>query len=560
MTDIHNKYARAQKMAAVNLSSSQKFDFSDVAPWIGASAPSLRERYMPDLPDELWESDLYGSDVIAPYAIDHRARSGGTMRAHREQLASLLLGMDALDAGLDQIACRLRSCVAPVHQLPSELLVLVFRFCVGGESIPLRFDASPGFLTHICRRWRSIALAEPTLWSPIDATATCPCGYSGRAGYLYNKGASSILSVFLGHSKNLPLSIMCPSVTLPEPERLTCSPFLAECHRVRKLEVIPGPPLLGHSWLEEDDSGKGFPMLEHLDLSKCSSYVIQNLSSIFPAPALRSIALPPVLSAMSKDLSQALKYITEYLGPIIGNYSINVLRDMPNLEKCTITFDDNYPLFHLEDLPSRLASLNKTHTMQLNACDDQVLEAGRYLSVPHVETLRILQPSSCCLQTQELIKDIGCHSTLVHLGLAVLACSKDAPAMLGSCPSVRTLELFVTDSPGEGQDVRVFSDLADAVAEEDSPLPELRRLRIVTKDADRIIRSPALQRLVHRLASKQPPRLTDLELGMPKDDVVRYRDLVGDMYTTLPGTTRVRVGDWAFEDPVVECSGEVRGI
>ncbi|KAI5896386.1 uncharacterized protein SCHCODRAFT_02190071 [Schizophyllum commune H4-8] len=549
-------------MASVNLPPSQRFDFSDVAPWIGASAPSLRQRYVPGLPEELWESDLNGRDAIAPYANDvceglaSIERDREAMRAHREQVASLLRGMDALNAGLDDVACRLHSRMAPVHQLPSELLALVFRFCVREEAIPLCYDASPGLLTHVCRRWRSIAHEEPTIWSHIDATATCPRGYSKR-GRLYNKGASSILSAFLGYSKNLPLIIMCPSATLPEPVRLACSPFLAECHRVRNLEAISGHPFVGQSWLK-DESEKGFPLLEHLDLSRCSPYVVSDLSFIFPAPALRSIVLPPVLSAMSKDLSQTLKYITTYFGPIVGNYSINVLRDMPNLEKCTIIFDDNGRFYRLEDLPSRSAMLNNARTLQLNACDGQVFEAGWYFSAPHVETLRILQPSSCCLQTRKLIKDIGCHSTLVHLSVAVLTGSEDAPTMLEFCPSVRTLELLVSDSLEEGKDARVFSDLADAVAGGAGLLPELRVLRIITKDADRIIPSPALQRLVHRLAAMQPPRLTDLEFGIPKDDVARYRDLVGDIYATFQGTTRVRVMDWAFEDPVVEDSREVR--
>ncbi|KAL1704615.1 hypothetical protein EV121DRAFT_291181 [Schizophyllum commune] len=536
-------------MAAVNLPSSQKFDFSDVAPWIGASAPSLRQRYVPDLPEELWESDMNGRDAIAPYANDVREafasieRDRKAMRVHREQVISLLRGMDALDAGLAGVACRLRSCMAPVHQLPSELLALVFRFCVGGEAIPLRYDASPGVLTHVCRRWRSIAREAPALWSHINATGNRLLGNPHFSAYQFSKGAPHILSSFLHLSQGHPLTLHCLAHDSPELAGSVCNTFLAASHRVRDLSIVSSGTQ--SSWLERDGYENEFSMLHHLDLSDFTSLALAHTRLIFPAPALRSIALPPLVASMpSKELLQALKHVTTYRGPIVVDFSFNVLRDMPGLENCTITLEGNGYQSVLHNKPPAL--LNNLRTLQLDACDDGVFEVGQFISTPRLETLRILQPTLRCRQVQQFITDVACHSTLTSLGVAVFTHSTDAPDLLRSCPNIRTLELVLTDPlANPREDVPIFDNLESAAAESDDLLPDLRVLRIVTRHAPGLISSVALLRLVNRLGIAQRPRLT-LEFCVPEEAVARSRHRVVEMYACISRTTRVRVVDWVF--------------
>lgn len=60
-------------MAKLAIPSSQRLDFTDVGPWLESSAPPSRERYVPNLSDQLWDSDLNGHDAIAPQAGDLRS-------------------------------------------------------------------------------------------------------------------------------------------------------------------------------------------------------------------------------------------------------------------------------------------------------------------------------------------------------------------------------------------------------------------------------------------------------------------------------------------------------
>ncbi|KAF8171813.1 hypothetical protein BJ912DRAFT_839177, partial [Pholiota molesta] len=59
-----------------------------------------------------------------------------------------------------------RNYFAPICRLPSEILCKIFYFV----KTPLRYmDRDRSFkwirLTHVCRHWRNIAIASPTIWA-----------------------------------------------------------------------------------------------------------------------------------------------------------------------------------------------------------------------------------------------------------------------------------------------------------------------------------------------------------------------------------------------------------
>ncbi|KAL1663427.1 hypothetical protein GGG16DRAFT_19395, partial [Schizophyllum commune] len=72
--------------------------------------------------------------------------------------------------GLDDVVQRCRSRLAPVHMLPPEFLVLVFRYCTADQVTPLHYLYGYGALSHVCRRWRIVAFDAPKLWTHIDAS------------------------------------------------------------------------------------------------------------------------------------------------------------------------------------------------------------------------------------------------------------------------------------------------------------------------------------------------------------------------------------------------------
>ncbi|PBK84480.1 hypothetical protein ARMGADRAFT_1088484 [Armillaria gallica] len=60
--------------------------------------------------------------------------------------------------------------LTPSRRLPSEMLIAIFTWCQalhGGRGPPLDPRAVPWTLTHVCRKWRVVAIATPEIWSSI---------------------------------------------------------------------------------------------------------------------------------------------------------------------------------------------------------------------------------------------------------------------------------------------------------------------------------------------------------------------------------------------------------
>ncbi|KAL1663429.1 hypothetical protein GGF50DRAFT_116083 [Schizophyllum commune] len=525
-------------MAMDNLSQSQRFDFSEVAPWIGASAPSPRARYVPNLSDELWESDLNGYDAIAPYADDLRAaladikRDFEIMRKTRAQIADLLRDVDARIGDMKQVITRCRSRLSPVHKLPPELLVTIFHFCVAGEAIPLRYDIFPGLLAHVCRRWRLVAHGAPWIWTNIDATANLS---TSDTNCHFSAGASRILSQYLRYSQNLPLSIRCYDSNDQKLEWDIICKLLAERHRIHNLSIISMRAFITRypSWLTRGAKlGAGFPNLMHLDLSRCPSTTdFRGMVTIFPAPALRSVRLPTILEGLSDDLQQALKGTTTYVGPLMRKRT-NLLKSMPALEHCTIKHYGRP-----SDLPVPHASLHRLRVLSLKFFDAKVFEAFRYLRAPHLRSLSIWHPCRHCNQIQQLIAGLECQTTLIALYISLVAESQNAATILRACPGLRTLEVRLIDSAARQEDTLVFGQWERAMAEDDGLLTHLRVLRIANVSGlEGLVQNPAFQRFIQRAAARQ---LTKVEFCVPKQDVDRLRVLVHPTYASLAPTTTV---------------------
>lgn len=202
---------------------------------------------------------------------------------------------------LVQIATMKRFMCAPVRRMPTEILALIFEHHIGpwrseGGDDPAYISMvrkAPFTLTHVCWRWRCIALDSPTIWTHI---------------YIEPEYQSSTLQTVMScikHSRQLPLSIaihgprdhdILPSSACNS--MLTVMTMLRkELHRCQRLLVLD----LGLGNSQRGSSSRLFPyptftpILEELfvgDLARTSDIlglVTDLLGIVQRSPHLRTV-------------------------------------------------------------------------------------------------------------------------------------------------------------------------------------------------------------------------------------------------------------------------------
>jgi F-box-like len=83
----------------------------------------------------------------------------------------------------------------PINQLPTELLLYIFH--CGSPGVKERLK-----LTHICQRWREIAIASGSLWTSIDIIPDPTASDEQFDNFI------SLLGLQLGRTHNLPLDVV----------------------------------------------------------------------------------------------------------------------------------------------------------------------------------------------------------------------------------------------------------------------------------------------------------------------------------------------------------------
>jgi hypothetical protein len=94
---------------------------------------------------------------------------------------------------------------APIRKLPSEILQHIFCLCVKSKGLPFHLWLAALYISHVCFRWREVALATSDLWRTILV----------HTGWLTETHASSeetITKAFLERSGGLPLSVYVSTV------------------------------------------------------------------------------------------------------------------------------------------------------------------------------------------------------------------------------------------------------------------------------------------------------------------------------------------------------------
>ncbi|TFY77202.1 hypothetical protein EWM64_g6808, partial [Hericium alpestre] len=86
------------------------------------------------------------------------------LRQREAELQAILDSIRAERTALEVERDDLESQRIPFNWLPPELLALIFEFCSETADVHASSDRIPVALSHISRRWRSVALSTPALW------------------------------------------------------------------------------------------------------------------------------------------------------------------------------------------------------------------------------------------------------------------------------------------------------------------------------------------------------------------------------------------------------------
>ncbi|KAJ7846932.1 hypothetical protein B0H13DRAFT_94494 [Mycena leptocephala] len=256
--------------------------------------------------------------------------------------------------------------ISPVRRLPEDVVAEIFTACLpSGRNAVMSGEEAPLLLCHVTRTWRHVALSMPRLWASLHIVAP---------GNLKLYQISEAVDIWLSRSGVLPLSIsIVRSCTSKIPTDFsvlleTLVRYSSRWNRMRfslvsfssfKPLAVLSPadvPILESVVFDEvRDPIWGPPLLEwsfvaFLESNSLRSVTIRRAESLdhFPLPwnHLRHLSLA----------EEPASWLTAAQG-------VAILRRSPNLETCSLPFNDDDPT---TDLPiCRMEHLRELYVVDL---------------------------------------------------------------------------------------------------------------------------------------------------------------------------------------------------
>jgi len=240
-----------------------------------------------------------------------------------------------------------------LDELPVEILQHIFRLCL--KAYPTIYSSeAPILLTHICRKWRSIALDTPDLWSTLHIVIP-------EAGYSFDQLPSRCdriqqgMQVFLDRSRSMPLtlSMFSQNIDRSQDDAVEISRafelLVSHCTRWKSLVLrVPSQSQLAV-----------FQMLNEKDLQLLESLLLWSppdsdsempetfVECVAKAPRLHQLALSdtPIVHSFARMEANFRWSQLTYLEVRWGDTIPSVLRDCRNLKILRLTFPDgHYPI------------------------------------------------------------------------------------------------------------------------------------------------------------------------------------------------------------------------
>ncbi|KAK7035841.1 F-box domain-containing protein [Favolaschia claudopus] len=290
-----------------------------------------------------------------------------TDRAHMLELESQICGLEdtlaALKIELLTVKTRLDAVKYPVFvTLPNELVAEILVHCLPPypDQPPLVGPSSPIPLTHICSRWREIALNTPLLW---------------RAVYLSIPACvpSNLQNIWLSRSGDYPISIMLVDQSTRGGDELIAAilPYRARWEYVSLyMDMVHRPTLQG-----------SMPLLRKLSVIAADFDGCLDFSDAPPT----SLAVLPWTQLTSMRL-----HIIRY------QRCLHYLRMTTNLVHCELSLSNR--LDDEDDVREHPVTLPLLESLTIRHEDDEINDCLSYFILPKLSRLIADRGEHLCIE------------------------------------------------------------------------------------------------------------------------------------------------------------------
>jgi len=202
------------------------------------------------------------------------------IRSPKARAAALTTVDQCIDAAIFSMLTR-RNMLVPISILPAEILACIFHFNASSPTQPCSPPLRLGwvYVTHVCRRWRQVALDNSMLWTYFLAYPTNKDWIAER----------------LSRTRNVPLVIDLSGSIMRKDTFSLFTPHISHTRELylRNLSSIP------YSDIVQGISTQRAPVLERLELSVSNTSPVKHLvgHSLFkgPLPKLRIFCISQIL-------------------------------------------------------------------------------------------------------------------------------------------------------------------------------------------------------------------------------------------------------------------------
>lgn len=315
---------------------------------------------------------------------------------------------------------------SPVNRLPAELLIDIFSVVSRSES---GYGEDVGVLrvSHVCGRWRSIAMGCASVWSNVSITP--------------GVGPYNLIGLFLRRSGGIPVSLQLHNFDGHDEDSQRawstyCSSLDAAFRdnlRIREIVLLSSISTVRHS-IFSILANYSAPKLDSLKVEKeVYGRITVDFPGLFrkPLPSLRNLDVEGII-ASPNTLVTSLTNLTLRRGGTGLKLStlLDFLEKNPKLEYLHL---DAYNAQDVHDIPERKLTLHHLRTFLLDGCTSEVIlshlvlpsvslvrTAGRDIRGRELGIFQLFPPRSYWSQLSNLLEDT-LHLTVSssHKGVAV---------------------------------------------------------------------------------------------------------------------------------------------